>query len=66
MLWPKTQDSLILEGLACRKFLILAINGSFSDVIIEGDSSTLINTYNIVQDSLFLAQSLNFVSYNVV
>lgn len=40
---PNILEPLILEGLTCRESLVLAKNGGFFDVIIEIDSSIIID-----------------------
>ncbi|KAJ9180521.1 hypothetical protein P3X46_008752 [Hevea brasiliensis] len=69
-------NPLILEALACREACVIAKSKGLSDIIIEGNSQTLISTLHgkpapldiqsIINDILILSSNFNYVQFSFV
>ncbi|XP_057986608.1 uncharacterized protein LOC131171158 [Hevea brasiliensis] len=42
-LWDAIQDPLLLESLACREAVLLGVSSGFTRIVLEGDSSMVID-----------------------
>ena len=61
---PQVQDSMEAKVLACRRALEFAIDIGFSELVIEGDSAQVLNSFmSVIQTCLGLVISL--LIYNV-
>ena len=71
------QDSEVAEVLACRKALEFALDADFSNLIVEGDNTTVMNSITLAQSDLSclgniyddircLAEGLRHVEFNSI